>query len=162
MEKNNSTALALTILLGLLVQVLFSFADSCDTPGKTVVAFSKAYFKLDPAYADYLCSDISGNEDFVADSYVYGKSSEAAQRGFNAAYMKSALFDIRTQTIDQSENSAVIRIQAKRRSAINPVYFVIGKLFHLGKTHPVDETVELVRENGKWRVCGGAFGLANS
>lgn len=162
MDRNNSTALALTILLGVLVQVLLAFADSRDTPGKTVVAFSEAYFQLDPSYANYLCSEIADSDEFVADKYIYDKSMEAAQRGFGAAIMKSTLSHIRINTISREADSATIRIQADRRTAINPVYYVVGKIFHLGKTYPVDKTVQLVKEDGKWRICGDAFGLSNS
>ena len=51
MEKSsNSTALTLTLLLGILLQVLFVFADTVDTPNKTAVEFSKSLFQTGPRH----------------------------------------------------------------------------------------------------------------
>jgi hypothetical protein len=38
----------------------------------------------------------------------------------------------------------------------------VAKLFFIGESRPVDEVLELVRENGTWKVCGNPFGLAEN
>jgi hypothetical protein len=40
---------------------------------------------------------------------------------------------------------------------INPVFTIIGKLFFIGETYEVDETLNIIKEDGKWKVCGRAF-----
>lgn len=161
MEKiNNSTAITLTLLLGIFLQVLFVFADTVNTPDKTVVAFSKAYFKLDPSMAQYLCNDlVEGEEGDIVDRFLQNAVLEANGRGFQTGYLKSYLFEVVTQTLTRSEDSARIRITCKRKKSINPVYAIVAKIFFLGNTYAVDEIVDLVKEDGKWKVCGKPFSL---
>lgn len=158
--KENSTALTLTLLLGIFIQVLFTFADNVDTPNKTVVAFSKAYFKLDPAMSAYLCETLADDEANVVDRYIQGKIKEAQIRGFAPSYLKSYLFEIKTHTLARTDDSARIRIQCHRKKSINPVYAIVGKIFFLGGTDTVDEVIELVKEDGKWKICGSPFSLS--
>ena len=44
-QLSRSVGIILVLIVGFLVQVLFSLADQRDTPNKAVVEFSKAYFK---------------------------------------------------------------------------------------------------------------------
>jgi hypothetical protein len=46
-QLNRSVGIILVLIVGFLVQLLFSLADVKDTPNKAVVEFSKAYFQLD-------------------------------------------------------------------------------------------------------------------
>jgi hypothetical protein len=39
------------------------------------------------------------------------------------------------------------------------VYGIVAKLFFLGETHKVEETLTLVKENDRWKVCGEPFAL---
>jgi hypothetical protein len=66
---------------------------------------------------------------------------------------------LHVDTISLEDDFATVRITGKTRTAINPVFMVIGKLFHLGEYHPVDLTLDMVKEKGKWRVCGEVPGL---
>lgn len=157
---NNSTALTLTLLLGILLQVLFVFADSAESPNKTAVAFSKAYFKLDPAMGTYLCSDLAeADEADVVGQFLQRATREAQQRGFALHYLKSNLYHITTQTLSKSQDKATIRIVCKRRKSINPVFAIVAKIFFIGNTYSVDEVIELVKEKGKWKVCGAPYAL---
>ena len=36
----------------------------------------------------------------------------------------------------------------------------VSKLFHLGDTREFEETLELVKEDGRWKVCGAPFGMS--
>ena len=161
MEKgSNSTALTLALLLGIFLQVLFAFADTADTPNKTVVKFSKAYFKLDPAMSKYLCQNLAVDEETDAVSrFIQKAAREARDRGFNISYLRSYLFDITTHTITRSEDSARIRLLCKRRKLVNPIYAIVAKIFHIGNTYSVDEVIDVIKEGGKWKVCGRPFSL---
>jgi hypothetical protein len=73
--------------------------------------------------------------------------------------MKNKLYHIETRTLSKSDNEAQIRITGKRKISINPVYVIVAKLFNLSETYEVDATVDVVREDGKWKVCGNLFSL---
>jgi len=161
MEKgNNSSALTLALLLGIFLQVLLAYADTVDTPGQAVVNFSQAYFKLDPSMSKYLCSELTSEEEMDVVSQFINKSSvEAGDRGFDAGYLKSYLFEITTHTLRKSEDHAQVRIHCKRRKSINPVFAIVARFFFIGNTYTVDEVIDMVKENGKWKVCGQPFSL---
>lgn len=157
---NNSTALTLALLLGMFLQVFLAYADTIDTPGKAAVKFSKAYFKLDPAMSNYLCDELASVEGADAVGHFINQSArEAADRGFEPKYLKSYLYEITTHMIKESGDHAEIRIHCKRRKSIHPAYAIVAKMFRIGNTYTVDEVIELVRENGKWKVCGKPFAL---
>ena len=44
---SRSVGIILVIVIGFVVQLIFSVADAIDSPNKAVVEFSKAYFDLD-------------------------------------------------------------------------------------------------------------------
>jgi hypothetical protein len=161
MEKeNNSTALTLALLLGIFLQVFLAYADTVDTPGKAVVKFSQAYFKLDPSMSRYLCNELASAEETDAVSRFINRASvEAGERGFEIGYLKSYLYEITTHTLSRSEERAQVRIHCKRRKSINPVFAIVAKLFFIGNTYTVDEVIDMVKENGKWKVCGKPFSL---
>jgi hypothetical protein len=58
------------------------------------------------------------------------------------------------------ENSATVRITGERLRSINPVYAIVGRLFFLIESHEIDETLTLVKEEGRWKVCGKPFSLS--
>ena len=73
--------------------------------------------------------------------------------------MKNKLYHIQTETITKGDTEAQIRITGKIRVAINPVYPIVAKLFNLSATHEVDEKLNVIKEDGKWKVCGNLFSL---
>ena len=73
--------------------------------------------------------------------------------------MKNRLYHIQTQTISKKENEAQIRITGKIRVSINPVYAIVANLFNIGATHEVDDIINVIKEDGKWKVCGNLFSL---
>jgi len=161
MEKGlNNFVLVSTLILGFLVQVIFSYADTIDTPSKAAVKFSKAYFKLDPGMAKYLCTGLASEDEAdVVGNFLYSASREARDRGFGINYLKSYLYEIKTETLTQSEDSARVRIHCKRRKSINPIYAIVAKIFFIGNTYTVDEVIDMIKEDGKWKVCGNPFSL---
>lgn len=164
MEKNSrSTAIALTILLAVFLQVLFAWADGQQTPNRVAVSFAKAYFQLDASMSRYLCSELKSSEDIdIVEEFIHQSVNEVYQQGFDASWGKSMLFDIETHTLSQDPDSARVRLTAKRRKSINPVFTVVAKLFHLGETSTVEETIELTKEDGKWKVCNPVFRLTQT
>ncbi|MBC8456588.1 MAG: hypothetical protein H8D67_01160 [Deltaproteobacteria bacterium] len=157
---SKSAGIILVLILGFLVQSLFTFADSIDTPSKAVVQFSKAYFNLDKSMANRICKKRLASEDVdVIDQYIYLRAQEAKERGFGISFMKNKLNHIKTETISKNDNEAQIRITGKIRVSINSVYPIVTKLFNIGATHEVDEIINVIKEDGKWKVCGNLFSL---
>jgi len=69
------------------------------------------------------------------------------------------LYHIETEIITQNDTEAQIRITGKRRVAINPAYPIVTKVFDIGGTYDVDETIDVKKEEDKWKVCGDLFSL---
>jgi hypothetical protein len=157
---SKGAGIILVLIIGFLLQLVFSVADAVDSPSKAVVQFSKAYFNLDKSMAKRICKKRldSGTVD-VVDQYIYHSAQEAKERGFGINFMKNKLYHIETETISKKGNEAQIRITGKIRVSINPVYSIIAKLFNIGATHKVDEIINVIKEDGKWKVCGNLFSL---
>ena len=130
------------------------------SPVHTAIAFTKAYYALDADMGDYLCSEYTENEEMDAvDEYLHQVSLDAKAMGFDTGFMRSQLFHVQAEIIERSESEAIIHVTGNRKRNINPVYTIVGKLFILGETYPVDEILNLVKEDGKWKICGKAFSL---
>ena len=69
------------------------------------------------------------------------------------------LSHIETETQMVDENVAEVRINCNRRRAVNPVFALVAKIFSLGETYEVQETLTLVKEDDLWKVCGEPFAL---
>ena len=159
-QLSRIAGIILVLVLGFLVQAIFSFADHMDSPRKAVVQFSKAYFKLDKSMAKRICKKQLASEDVdIIDQYIFLKGKEAKERGFDISIMKNKLYDIKTETISKKDNEAQVRITGKIRVSINPGFTIVAKLFNLGATHEVDEIINVIKEDGKWKVCGNLFSL---
>ena len=159
-QLSRSAGIILILICGFFLQVLLSYADTRDTPNKAVVEFSKAYFKLDKSMAERICKERLASEDIdVVDQYIYLAGKEAKERGFDISFMKNELYQIETEIISQNDTDAQIRITGQRRVAINPVYPIVTKIFNIGGTYNVDETINVKKEDGKWKVCGDLFAL---
>ena len=50
----------------------------------------------------------------------------------------------------------------KWSKAISNKNEVVGRLFSIGETYSVDETLKLVKEDGRWKVCGNPFLIAGA
>ncbi len=145
--------LAAAVLLGILLQIVLVVADTQDTPYKAVAEFSKAYFKIDQAMSDRLCNEIMESKyNNPVENYIWCKKEEARQRGFNLGYLKSKLVHVIVDIEKKDENTATAELKATRKFPI--------RSFFTGETHEVHEEFKLVKEDGKWKVCGNPFGLA--
>ena len=157
-KDNRITGVVLVIFFGIILQLLLGMADTRSTPGKTAVEFTKAYFSLDASMSEYICNELMEEENIV-DKYINQVAQEAQDLGFKLNYMRSMLYHIKTDIISEDESEAKIRITFERKRLINPVYTIIGKLFFLGETYEVDETLDIIKEDGRWKICGRAFSL---
>jgi hypothetical protein len=163
MLLNRSVGIILVLIIGFVVQLIFSISDAVDSPNKAVVEFSKAYFLLDKSMTNRICKkQLVSNDVDVVDEYLYSVAKAAKERGFNINLLKNKLYHIRTETISKSDTEAQIRITGKIRVAINSVYPVVAKLFDIGSTHEVDETIHVIKEDDQWKVCGELFSLTSS
>ena len=156
-KDNRITGVVLVIFFGIILQLLLGMADTRSTPGKTAVEFTKAYFSLDASMSEYICNELM--EENIADKYINQVAQEAQDIGFKLNYMRSMLYNIKTDIISEDESEADIRITCERKRMINPVFTIIGKLFFIGETYEVDETLNIIKEDGKWKICGRAFSL---
>jgi hypothetical protein len=152
--------IAAVVVLGIIIQGILIGVDTRSTPSKTVIKFTKAYFNLDRSMSKYLCSEFAAEEDVdAAEEYINRMADEAKTLGFSLNYMKSKLYSVHTDIIAKSETEAQVRITAVRKRNINPIYTIVAKLFFIGETYEVDETLVVVKEDGQWKICGQAFAL---
>jgi hypothetical protein len=149
-KYKSAISIALVILLGIALQVVFVFAEGKDTPNKAAVEFAEAYFKFDPAMKDMLCSELADNQeqDYVG-MYIYEGFKRAKDLGYSVNYIKTGLKDIATNTLELNENSAIIELKAKSKYAL--------RTFFTGDNFEVHHNLEMVKEDGKWKVCGNPF-----
>lgn len=156
MEQINRYApIAVVVVIAAFLQVLLVSADGPNMPHKVAAEFTKAYYRLDPVMAEYLCeANISGENSDAVEKYIQRAKLEAKQRGFDLNYLKNMLYSLGTHTHLIDDNTAEVQLHAKRRIAINPVYAHIAKFFFIGESYKVDKKLHLVKEKGQWKVCG--------
>jgi hypothetical protein len=148
------------IIIAIILQLILIFGEERKTPGKSAVGFAKAYFMLDASMADYLCKDLTQvAEEDVVGRYLQRVDDNAKAMGFKFNYMKEALYHIETETKMEGKDKAQVRITAERRRFVNPVYASIGRWFGLTEAHKVDETLTVVKEDGRWKVCDQPLSL---
>ncbi|UCD78990.1 MAG: hypothetical protein JSW26_26905 [Desulfobacterales bacterium] len=157
---NKLMALVSVVIVAFILQVVLIIADHRDSPGEAAVEFSRAYFKLKPSMADRLCSEITAEEDgSVVGDYLNRVADEARANGFEPGWMKMALSHIELKTEMIDENTAEVHISCTRRRSMNPLFGIVAKIFFLGETHKVDETLTVVKEDDGWKVCGQPYSL---
>ena len=157
-KDNRITGVVLVVFFGIILQLLLGMADTRSTPGKTAVEFTKAYFSLDASMSEYICKELM--EEDVVDKHINQVAQDAQVLGFKLNYMRSMLYHIKTDIISEDESEAKIRITCERKRLINPLFTIVGKLFFIGETYEVDETLNIIKEDGKWKICGRAFSLS--
>src|SRR5512147_1754424 len=151
------------IMLALILQVVLAVADQRDTPEKAAVEFSEAYFWLDPGMANRLCKQMSqDSSNGVVANYLERVNQEARSLGYQFDYMKQGLYHIQTQTTLKDPNTAEVKLKGERRRTINPVFGLVARWFFIGETHPIEGTLNLVKEGESWKVCGQPFRLIES
>jgi hypothetical protein len=150
---NKLVSFALVLILGIFLQVLFVSADVRDTPIRAAKDFARAYVGYDKdGMTARLCSENLVVDDVnVIDAYLYRARQKAHDRGYSLNYMKDGLYHVETEVLNESYTEARVHLSATRKSPL--------RQFFGGTADHVEETFELVKENGKWKVCGGPFSL---
>jgi hypothetical protein len=157
---NKFMALVSVVVVAFILQVILIIADHHDSPGKAAVEFSTAYFKLNPSMVDRLCSEITADEDInVVEDYIDRMADRARAEGFEPAWMKMALSHIELETEMLDKNTAEVHISCTRRRSPNPLFGIVAKIFFLGETHNMEETLTVVKEDDGWKVCGQPYSL---
>ena len=151
--------LATVIIVAFILQIVLILADRHETPGTVAVAFSKAYFNLDVDMANLICSEMTDEDADVVDDYLKRVAAEARAEGFDPSWKKMVLAHIELETEMVDENMAEVQITCERRRSINPVFAAVAKIFFLGDTYKVQETLTVVKEDDGWKVCGQPFSL---
>ncbi len=163
MSQDSKIALITVVIIGTLLQIILAAGDTREAPYEATIAFSKSYFGLCPDLAETMANNgINADEVDVADAYLYSKSVEAAGRGYPTNRLSKMFYNIHTKTIAQDASTATVHISGTTRIAINPLYGFVGKLFFLTSPTDVEETIDLVKEGGKWKVAGQPFALADA
>lgn len=160
-QGNKLTAILCVVLVGVVLQVVLSCIPEKDSATRTAREFTKAYFMLDPDMSEWLCKDLAENEEAdPVDDYLYKMSQEAIKEGYKPSFKRSILYHLEIEEVSRDETSVKMNITAVRKRCINHVYALVAKFFFLGNSYPVEETIELIKEDGKWKVCGAPFGLS--
>jgi len=153
-RDNRFSPLAIPIIIGIALQILFIFPDSRDTPTKAVTEFAEAYFTADRSMIERLCDQSKTVNDIdVVARYIEAKSKEAQDRGFGMFYLRNKVYDLRTHIISRDDSSVKLHLTGKVKPPL--------KAFFTGEGYrSIDEIVTVVNEYGKWKVCGNIFSLA--
>ncbi len=155
MKQNEKfVPMMLTLIVGVVLQVLFIIPDTKDTPGRAVIEFARAYFQIDGvAMKGRFCDgDKSMADSDAVGRYVYQKTIEARERGLGLFYLKDKLYEIRTHRISGDEKNAEIRLTAEVKPPLKSFFTKEGY-------RPLDEIVTVVNDNGRWKVCGHPFSM---
>jgi len=154
----NLIPLVLVVLLGVLVQVVLVTAQTKETPAKAAVEFTTAFYKLSPSVTERMCGDLLEDEDLV-DGLFYKTVAEARAKGFSASYPRMQLFHLQAAVLAQDEASAQVQLTCSMKRAIHPTFAYFLKILDMGETYHLDEVVDLVNEDGIWKVCGYEYAM---
>ena len=143
--------IALTLIIGIVMQLLFIVSDSKDTPARAVVRFAKAYFKADPALADYVCEEsLTSDDEDLVDQYLAARRGEAEARGLGMFYLRNKLYNVRTHHVASSAEGVEIRLTADLKPPLKA-------FFTKEESRPFDHRFKLINDGGTWKVCGNVF-----
>lgn len=154
----NVIPLTLVLLLGILVQVGLVAVDSKETPARAAVAFTEAFYKLSPTVTDHMCGDLLEDRDLVEERF-HQAAAEARTKGFSDAYPRMQLFHLEAVVLAEDETSAQVKLNASMKRAIHPAFAYFLRLWNMGATYQLDEVVDMVKEDGRWKVCGYDYAL---
>ncbi len=161
-NQGKYSAWILVLILAVCLQIVFVVADCKESATTTAIEFTNAYFMLDTELNDFVCQDLAGDDEASATAaYLQSMSDEAREMGFGTGMVRKKIYHVETETIAQDAETATIHIKGHHRTCIHPVFTWVAKLFRLGRAHEFEETLKLVKEDGKWKVCGAPFGLVS-
>ena len=143
------------IVVAVMLQVFLVVTENQESPAKAAVDFAKAYYKQDVSMADRLCQELLDDEEYdIVTGHINRVADEAASMGFTSNWKRMALGFVKTKTHMVDENTAEVTIKASMRRNINPLFYIVSRIFFLGETYHMEETLNLVKEDNRWKVCG--------
>lgn len=157
-KKLDLAPLFIVFGIAVVLQLAMIGIDCRQTPVDVAKAFASDYYYLDADMQDHLCANLANDGEMV-ENYLHQKEQEAFQRGLSTSYLRHKFLKMHASVVESSENAMTVHLTGTTRVCINPAFMMVGKLFGIGKDHPVDATLELVKEDDQWRVCGTPFGL---
>ncbi len=130
-----------------------AFAET-NTPKGVALEFAEAYYDLDKSFENYLSEECKVDEDEnkIVDIFFNKMDKKSEDMGYKRSFLKSSLFDMKAEILEENDSSAKVNIIGKRSRSINPLYSIVGRLFSLVETYDVNEVVNLVKVEGKWKV----------
>lgn len=158
-KKIDLSPLFIVIGIAIVLQLALIGVDCQQTPVDVAKSFASDYFYLKAEMQDHLCTELAEDGELV-DNYLYQKEKEASQRGLGINYLRHKFVKLHASVVESDDTTMRIHLTGATRTCINPAFMLVGKLFGIGKEYAVDETLELVKENDQWRVCGTPFGLS--
>lgn len=148
---------ALFVIFAVLQLALIA-ADCLQNPASVARAFAEDYFYLDTDMQKWI-SHKNGDPKAMVDDLLYKKGQEASQRGFSTNYLRRLFTHIHVTTEHVEDGRAAVHVKGNTRIAINRIFMIVGKLFGMSRDYPVDATIYLTREDGKWRVLPDSFAM---
>jgi hypothetical protein len=158
-KKISIAPFLIAIGIAAVLQLALIGIDCQQTPAEVAKAFAGDYYYLDDNMQNHLCADLAEDGELV-DSYLFSKEKEAAQRGLGTNYLRRKFTKLHVRVVESGEEKMTVHLTGTTRVCINPAFMLVGKFFGLGDDYAVDETLELVKEENQWRVCGAPFGMA--
>jgi hypothetical protein len=156
-KKINPAPLAIVIGIAVILQLALIGIDCKQTPDSVARNFTEAYYALNPEMQDYLCAGLV--EKGVVDRYLRQQKQQASSRGFSTNSLRKAFTRLHVNVAESGDDSMTLHVHGSTRVCINRPFMIIGKLFGIGRDYPVEAHIDVVKENGRWRVCGNPFGI---
>ena len=162
MQDSRRSVFTQVFVLAFFLQIFFILADVQDSPGKAAEHFSVMYYQLDPAMQGCLCDELTQDEkNAMVEAYIRNAEKTASDLGYPLSYMKYCVYNVKTHTIRHPSGRMDVHLTGDMKKEFNPVFTHIARLFATGKTYPLDRTLPMVRENGKWKVCERFFPVSS-
>ncbi len=156
-NKINPAPFAIVIGIAAILQLALIGIDCQQRPDRVARNFTEAYYALNPDMQDYLCASLV--ERGAVDRYLYQKKQQASERGLSTNYLRQAFTKLHLKVEETKDTAMTFHVQGTTRVCINRPFMIVGKLFGLARDYSVDEHIEVIKENGRWRVCGNPFGI---
>ena len=109
--------------------------------------------------AVWSCELITEEETDVVGDYINRVADEARANGFKPRWMRMALSHTDVEVSMLDKNTAEVHLTSSSMRSPNPVFGLVSKVFFLGETFEVEETLTVVKEADGWKVCGQPYSL---
>jgi len=153
--------LCIALIIVFCITATSTFAESASSPSGAAKGFTKAYFMLDASMEEFLSAESkeTENERNTVELYLQKREWEAKNRGYKLSYLQMRPILVKTQVLNQDDASAQVQVDVTMIRSINPLFRIVGYAFCLLEEHEVNTTLDLVNEDGQWKIGPGAYEL---